>query len=99
RHAVRAARVAAVAVAVPLRLFDQLLEGRHVAFGHQVARPLPAEDAARRVAPGRALHRALALEELEEQRRVEESPVAAPGQREDLLEGLDHLRPLEEDAR
>src|SRR3712207_7304449 len=43
-----------VAVAAPMRRVEELLEGLSIAFLHQVAGLLPAEDAVRRHPPGRA---------------------------------------------
>src|SRR5215469_3474509 len=72
RHAVRAPRVLAAPVGVPVGGLDQLLVGLGVPVGHQVARPLPAEQRVGRDAPRGAGEVLLALEEVEEQRRVVE---------------------------
>src|SRR5215469_17559949 len=54
-HAVGAFLVIARAVGIPIRLFHQLLEAVGVPLAEQVARPLPAEIVAARVAPRRAV--------------------------------------------
>src|SRR5215510_14064775 len=83
-HAVAALLIsAALAVVLPARRLEQLLEGRRVALLQEVAGPLPAEHVVGRVAPRRALEVLLAQEELQEQRRLVEPP-AALGIREDL---------------
>src|SRR5579871_1780818 len=77
-HAVVACGIAANAVAVPLRVLHQRAEGRRVALvRQQVTGPLPTEDVVGRGAPGRALVRLVAGEEVEEQARVIERPATA----------------------
>src|SRR3984957_10412643 len=66
------------AVILPLRLFNQLLEGGSVAILQQIAGLLPAKDVISRVAPGRALVVPLAHQELEKQWRHVELPVLLP---------------------
>ena len=68
-HAVLAPGVLAVTVLLPGGLVQEVVERRVVDVGDQVARALPALDVPGRVAPGRARHLALALEELEVDRR------------------------------
>ena len=88
-HAVGAFLIAAGAVAVPVGALHELLEGLGVAFAEQVARPLPAEHVAGRIAPRRALILLIAGEEIEEQGRLVELPVAcASAAPEDLAEQL-----------
>src|ERR1700722_17599486 len=66
-HAVSAFWIAGSGTVVfPLRLRDQLLEGRSVAILQQVAGFLPAEDVVSRIAPWRAFVVPLAHQELEE---------------------------------
>ncbi len=64
-----AARVLAVTVVFPLRLFHEVVEGRVVLVGDEVARALPALDVAGRVAPGGAGQFAFAAQELQVDRR------------------------------
>src|SRR5579862_913715 len=88
-HAVLALLVLADAVLVPLGVFHQLLEGLHVTFAEQIAGLLPAEDAAQRHRPRRALVSLVAREEVEEQRGLGELPVlAAIAARKDVAEQL-----------
>src|SRR5262249_56941176 len=76
-HAVAALLVAAaLAVVLPARGLEQLLERRRVALLEQIAGALPAEDVVGRVAPWRALEVLLAHEELQEERRLVETPAA-----------------------
>src|SRR6266581_7422814 len=76
-HAVAALLVAAApAVVLPARGLQQLLEARGIAFLHQVAGALPAEDVVGGVAPRRALEVPLAHQKLQEQRRLVELPPA-----------------------
>ncbi|KOS92276.1 hypothetical protein DM53_4518 [Burkholderia mallei] len=96
-HAVRTLFVVADAVVVPVGRFHQLLEGLHVTFADQVARLLPAEHRARRVAPRRALVRLVAGEEIEEQRRLAERPaLAAFAALEDFAEQVLRLVAVQE---
>ena len=96
RHAVRAFLVLAGAVGIPVRGFHQFLKGLGVAFAQQVAGLLPAEDVARRHAPGRAVIGLVAGEEIEEQVRVDEIPVLALAHAEHLAEQLLGLAPAQE---
>src|SRR5207247_512561 len=68
-------RVAAAPVLLPVGRLDQLAVRLRVTVRHQVARPLPAEERVARNPPRRALEVDLALEEVEEQRRVVEPPL------------------------
>ena len=86
RHAVGAARVLAAAVGVPVGGLDQLAVGLRVPVRHQVTRPLPAEKRIGRDPPCRAAEVRLALEEVEEQRRVVEPPALPVAVRERLAE-------------
>src|SRR5437773_8683594 len=92
RHAVRAAVVLAAAVLLPVGRLDEFLVRLGVAVAHQVARALPAEDRVARDAPRRALEVDLALEEVEEERRVVETPLLALAVCEGLGEELAGLR-------
>ena len=90
-HAVVAARIAADAVAVPLRVLHQRAKARRIALvRHQIARPLPAEYVVGRIAPRRALVALVAGEEIQVQRRVVEQPAPPrlPAAREDFAEQL-----------
>src|SRR6185503_19388130 len=60
----------------PVGLVRQLAKRLRVTFAEQIARPLPAEDVARRVAPWRAAVFLVAGEEIEEQARLAEGPGA-----------------------
>ena len=95
-HAVGAFLVATGSVGVPVRRFHQLLVGRDVAFAEQIAGLLPAEDVARRHAPGRAVIFAVAGEEVEEQGRMHQLPLLALAEREDAAEQLLGLATVEE---
>src|SRR5262249_35581308 len=68
-HTVFAARVLSIAVAVPVRIFQQSPKRRMVLVGDEIARPLPALDVAGRVAPRRARQLALAAQEFQVNRR------------------------------
>src|SRR5437773_333239 len=70
RHAVVAAGIPAAAVLRPVGRLDELLVSLRVPVGHEVAGPLPAEDRVRRNAPGSAREVDLALEKVQEERRV-----------------------------
>ena len=88
-HAIGAFLVIADAVSVPVGLFHQLLEGLGIALAEQIAGPLPAEDGARGIAPGRAMIGLIAGQEIEEQQRLKERPVvAALPRRENIAEQL-----------
>src|SRR5215831_17361332 len=63
-HAVLAARVIALAVALPGSLRHQTFECLIVAVRDQIAGALPTFDVVGRIAPRRARHLTLALEEL-----------------------------------
>ena len=69
----------------------QLLVGLRVAVRHQVAGPLPAEQRVRRDGPRGAGEVDLALEEVQEQRRVVEPPALAVAVAERLAEQLPGL--------
>ncbi len=86
-HAVVAPCIPADAIPAPVRVFDQrAVTGSVSLVGHEVTRPLPAEDVVGRVAPGRALIGLIAGQEVEKQARVIESPAppALPAAPEDL---------------
>src|SRR5579883_952265 len=89
-HAISAFFVIARPVTVPIRGFHQFLKGFGIAFAEQVARPLPAEDIACRVAPRRAVIGAIAGKEVEKQCRLIEcpTPLAPVFTRENLPEQL-----------
>src|SRR6185312_2881684 len=96
-HALGAFLVIAGAVGIPIGLAHQLGEGLGIALAEQIARALPAEIVARRVAPGRAVVALVAGEEVEEQRGLAERPVlAAVAALEDAAEQLLGLAPIEE---
>src|SRR5215469_272175 len=96
RHAIRAARIPAPAVGVPVGGLDQFLVGLGVAVGHQVARPLPAEQRVGRNAPRRATEVGLALKEVQEQRSVVQPPPSPVPVGERLAEQLPGLGDAEE---
>src|SRR6266851_1981020 len=73
-HAIGAFLVIAGAVRIPVGLLHQLPEGFRIAFAEQIARALPAEVIARRVAPRGAAVGLVAGEEIEEQARLVERP-------------------------
>src|SRR5262245_51752441 len=75
-HAVGAARIASAPVLLPLGGLDQLAVAAGVAVRHQVAGALPAERREARDGPGRAVELGLALQEIQEERRVVEAPAA-----------------------
>ena len=86
-HAVGAFFVIAGAIGVPIGFLHQLLEGGRIAFAEQIAGPLPAEDRASGIAPGRAVIGSIAGEKVEEKLRLEEGPrLAALAQRKNLPE-------------
>src|SRR5215469_603023 len=58
-HAILASWIAPVAIFLPGRFVDQVLEGWMMRIGHQVTRSLPTARIESRVAPGRAHHVAL----------------------------------------
>src|SRR5258707_11442787 len=95
-HALGAFLVIAGPVGIPIRLFHQLLEGLRITLADQVARPLPAEIVARRVAPWRAMVFLVARQEVEEERGLAERPVAALAAPENVAEQLLGLQPAEE---
>src|SRR4030088_1264574 len=95
-HAVRALLVAAGAVEVPVGRLDQLLEALRIALAEQITGLLPAEDVARRHAPGRAMVALVAGQEVEEEAGMHELPALALAEREDLAEKLLGLAPVEE---
>src|SRR3954468_12232055 len=68
--AIFAALVAAVAILVPRRLVDKLLEGAVVLIGDEIAGALPAFGVVGRIAPCRAHQLAIAGQELGVNRRV-----------------------------
>src|SRR6266581_5320860 len=70
RHAVVTARVAPASIFRPVRRVDQLTVRLRVAVRPQVAGPLPAEERVAWNSPRRALEVDLALEKVEEERRV-----------------------------
>src|SRR2546427_8385506 len=74
-HAVSALLVPSSPVVVPVRVLDELREGRGIAVLKQITGLLPAEDVVGRVAPRRALVVHLAHEEVQEERRLVEPPV------------------------
>ena len=74
-HAVGALLVPAGPVVVPVRVLDELPEGRGVAVLEQITRLLPAENVVRGIAPWRALVVHLAHEEVQKERRLVEPPV------------------------
>src|SRR5690348_7447624 len=94
-HAVGALFVIAGAVGVPVGLRHQLLEALGIALAEQIARPLPAEDVARRIAPRRAVIGLVAGEEVEEQARLAERPFGAVLGAEDAAEQFLGLAPIE----
>src|SRR3954449_7743328 len=96
RHAVGAPRILAPTERVPVGAVEQLLPGLGVAVGEQVAGLLPTQQRVRRDSPRGALEVASPFEEVEEQRRVVESPLLAPALVERLLEQLAGLRDAEE---
>src|SRR5712691_5868406 len=77
RHAVRAFLVLAGAVGIPVRGLHQLAERLGVALAQEVARLLPAENVARRHAPGRAVIGLVAGKEIQEQAGMNEGPALA----------------------
>src|SRR5204863_15423 len=82
------------AVLVPVRALHEVLEARRVALvDEQIARPLPTEHVVGRIRPRRALIALVAGEEIDEQARLIEVPLAAAllADLEDLAEQL--LRP------
>src|SRR5690606_915705 len=80
RHAVVALRIAARAVLLPVRRLHQLLERRRVPFvDEEIAGLLPAEDVVRGIRPRRALIALIPGEEIEEQARLIEAPLARAG--------------------
>src|SRR5258707_662487 len=95
-HAVGTLLVVAGAVFVPLGGFHQFLEGFDVALAQQIAGPLPAEHVARRVAPRRAVIALIAGQEVEEEGRLREFPLALLGIAEDRAEQLLGLAAVEE---
>src|SRR5581483_9767893 len=89
RHTVRTFRIVAGAVRVPIGLFEQCFEARRVAFvDEQIARPLPAEYVARRIAPRRAAIGLIAGEKVEIQARVVERPPTPLAEAEKISEKL-----------
>src|SRR5437899_5456923 len=74
-HAVGALLVSASSVVVPVRVLDELPEGRGVAVLEQITRLLPAENVVGGIAPWRALVVHLAHEEVQKERRLVEPPV------------------------
>src|SRR5690348_4441058 len=76
-HAVRALLVVPRAVRVPVGALHQLAKRLRVTLAEQIARALPAEHVARRIAPWRAVVLLVAREEVEEQARLAERPRAA----------------------
>src|SRR5260370_21999780 len=90
-HAIGAFLVIAGAVRIPVGLLHQLSEGFGVAFAEQVARALPAEIIARRVAPRGAMVRLVARQKIEEQSGLVERPARSVAVRlavEDLAKQL-----------
>src|SRR6478672_7460565 len=88
-HAVGAFLVIARAVAIPVRVLHQLLEGLGIAFAEQIAGALPAEHRAGRIAPGRAVIGLIAGEKIEKQPRLEERPAGpSPSPAKDIAEQL-----------
>src|SRR5207244_1205386 len=71
-HAVRATRVTAGAVGLPVGALVEVAQAADVAVGEQVTGAAPALDRVGRHRPGRAAVLALALEELVEERVVVE---------------------------
>src|SRR5580704_17553207 len=94
-HAVGTLLVLAGAVGVPIGGLHQLLERLGVTFAEQIARLLPAEDVAIGHAPGRALERLVAGQEIEEQAGVHEIPLLALAAREDVAEQVLGLGAIE----
>src|SRR5213075_1092160 len=68
--------------------FHQLAEGLRIALAEQIAGLLPAEDVARRHAPGGAVRFLIASEEIEEHAGVHELPPLALAEGEHLAEQL-----------
>src|SRR5262245_65052377 len=96
RHAVRALLELARAVGIPAGGFHQLEERLGVTFAEQVAGLLPAEDVARRHAPGRAVIGLVAGEEVEVQAGMDEGPLLALAAGKHVAEQLLGLAPVEE---
>ncbi len=96
RHAVGAARVLAPPVGVPVGRLDELLVRLHVPVVHQVAGLLPAEQRVGRNAPRGAAEIGLALEEVQEQRRVVQPPLLPPAVAERLAEQFPRFLHAEE---
>src|SRR5690606_39336838 len=99
RPPVVALRIAARAVLLPVRRLPQLLERRRVPFvDEEIAGLLPAEDVVRGIRPRRALIALIPGEEIEEQARLIEAPLAraGPSALEDLAEELLRLPSPEE---
>ncbi len=96
-HAVGAFLIIADPVGVPVGLVHQFVEGLRIAFAEQIAGPLPAEDGARRVAPGGAVIGLVPGQEVEEQARLVERPLAcAVAPAEHRAEQLLRRRAVEE---
>src|SRR5438067_1558155 len=76
-HALSAFLVIAGAVGVPVSLLHQLLEGFRITFAEQIARALPAEIVAGRIAPRRATVGLITGQEIEKQARLIEGPALA----------------------
>src|SRR5690606_35593072 len=75
-HAVAAAIVSAVAVPIPVRRLEKLLERLRVSVLEEIAGPLPTEHVVGRHPPRRAFVVASARKELEKERRLIEAPLA-----------------------
>src|SRR5581483_1340106 len=79
RHAVGTFRILTASVERPIRFLNQFFVALRVGrVGHQVARPLPAQNRIRRNSPRRAFHVEFAFEEIQIERTVIEPPFLAP---------------------
>src|SRR5258706_11762841 len=88
-HAVGTLFVIAGAIRVPVGLVHQFAKGLGVPFAEQIARALPAEHRACRIAPWRAAVFLVAREEVQEQSGLAERPrLAAAAAPEDAAEQL-----------
>ena len=98
RHALRALRIAAVAVFVPWSIIQQLLETGCIPFiRKQIARLLPTENVACRISPGRALIVLVARKKIEIKRRVIQLPFTGLAYLENAPEEILGILPLNED--